>query len=191
LFFALWPDRALQVALADATQGVVLASGGRPMPAENFHVTLAFVGSVPESRVAKLEVVGRQVAAEVERAPVQLTMDSIEYWKKAKVVCATVQVSPSPGAQVPQSAGARLADTLSTALKSRLTAAGFTPDLKEFRPHVTLARKVSHPTPTTDMDPLVWRFTEFALVDSRTEPGGSAYRVLASFPWGHHEGVDP
>jgi 2'-5' RNA ligase len=122
LFFALWPNQALQAALADATRDVVFTSGGRAVPPENFHVTLAFVGSVPESRVAKVEAVGDQVAAEAERAPVQLTMDAIEYWKKAKVICAT--------ARVPRSVRARRADTLATALQSRLTAGGFTPDLK-------------------------------------------------------------
>jgi len=95
------------------------------------------------------------------------------------------------GAQPPSTASARLADNLSTALKLQLTSAGFTPDLKPFRAHVTLARKVSHSIPTMEMDPVVWRFTEFALVDSRTGPGGSAYRVLTSFPWGSHEGFDP
>ena len=170
------------------------------MPAENFHVTLAFVGSVPESRVAKVEAVGHQVAAEVARTPVRLTMDAIEYWKKAKVVCATAGVPVSAGAwppgaaraPVPQSAGARppdttgarLADTLSTALKSRLTAAGFTPDLKPFRAHVTLARKVPHGTHGGSVPPVSWIFTEFALVESRTESQGAVYRVLGSFPWG-------
>jgi len=191
LFFALWPDHALQVALADATQSVVLASGGRPMPAENFHVTLAFVGSVAESRVAKVVAVGEQVAAEVERAPVQLTMDAIEYWKKAKVVCATVQVSPSPGAWPPDATGARLADTLSTALKSRLTAAGFTPDLKPFRAHVTLARKVPHASRDHAMQSVIWSFADFALVDSRTERNGSVYTVLQTFPLGVRKGSVP
>ena len=208
MFFALWPDHALQLALANAAQRVVLACGGRAMPPENFHITLAFVGSVPASQVAKVEAVGYQVAIQVERGPVQLAMDAIEYWKKAGIVCAVAHepqstgALPSPGtagalprgtagARPPATASARLADKLSTTLKSRLTAAGFTPDLKPFRAHVTLARKVSHPIPTMDMDAVVWRFTEFALVDSRTGPGGSAYRVLTSFPWGSNEGFDP
>jgi RNA 2',3'-cyclic 3'-phosphodiesterase len=187
LFFALWPDHALQTALADVTQDVVSASGGRAVPPENFHITLAFLGSVPEPSVAKVEAVGAQVAAETEQAGVQLTLDAIEYWKKAKVVCAT--------ARVPQNAGARFADTLSTLLKSRLTAAGFTPDLRslwsvgsrqiqEFRPHVTLARKATHPIHRTGIQPVFWTFTDFALVDSRTERNGSVYTVLQTFSLG-------
>jgi 2'-5' RNA ligase len=178
LFFALWPNHALQAALADATRDVVFASGGRAVPPENFHITLAFLGSVAKSSVAKVEAVGDRVAAEVERTPVLVTLDAIEYWKKANVVCAT--------ARVPLNAAAPLADTragtLATALQSRLTADGFTPDLKPFRPHVTLARKDLRLLPTMDIDPVVWSFTEFALVESRTKPEGARYQVLRSFP---------
>ncbi|MFL6602951.1 MAG: 2'-5' RNA ligase family protein [Steroidobacteraceae bacterium] len=196
--------------MAAATQDVVLVCGGRPMPPENFHVTLAFVGSVPESSVAKVEAVGYQVAAEAERAPVQITMDAIEYWKKAKVVCATAQARQSAGDLGPDDtrnrhgdepagqriqdqreqrrlpsdtagAGARFADALAFALKSRLTAAGFTPDLKPFHPHVTLARKVPHGSRDRAMQSVSWRFTEYALVESRTQMQGAVYRVLESF----------
>jgi 2'-5' RNA ligase len=160
------------------------------VPPENFHVTLAFLGSVAESSVAKVEAVGDQVAAEVERASVQVTLDAIEYWRKAKVVCATARLPRSAGAGL----GDTLAGTLATALQSRLTAAGFTPDLKSlgsvgpgmtggFRPHVTLVRKVLHRIAAMDIDRVVWSFAEFALVESRTEPEGAVYRVLESFPW--------
>jgi 2'-5' RNA ligase len=176
LFFALWPNHALQAALADATRDVVFASGGRAVPPENFHITLAFVGSVAESSVAKVEAVGDRVAAEVERTPVLVTLDAIEYWRKAHVVCAT--------AQVQRNAGAGLADILATALQSRLTAGGFTPDLKPFRAHVTLARKVSHGTHVHTMQSVFWSFTEFALIESRTEAQRAVYRVLETFPLG-------
>jgi 2'-5' RNA ligase len=197
LFFALWPEQSLQVALADAIQDVVVASGGRAVPPGNFHVTLAFVGSVPESSVVKVEAVGAQVAAKAERAPLQLTLDAVEYWKKVKVVCAT--------ARMPQKVAARLADTLAhpaeriaTALALSLTAAGFSPDLKgpgsvggntveRFRPHVTLARKVMKPIRSIDMRPVPWSFTEFVLVQSRTEPQGAVYSVLESFPLGSQQ----
>ena len=172
MFFALWPDHALQADLADATKDVVLAAGGRAVPPENFHLTLAFVGPVSESSLAKVEAAGEQVAAEVERAPVQLILDAIEYWRKAQVVCATAQMAQN----------ARHAGALATALKSRLMAAGFTPDLKPFRAHVTLARKVPRGSHDRCMQSVLWRFADFALVDSRTGPGGSLYSVLNSWP---------
>jgi 2'-5' RNA ligase len=183
VFFALWPQPALQAALADVTRDVVLASGGRPVPFENFHVTLVFVGSVRESSVAKLKAIGEQVAAAAGRAPVQVTLDAVEYWKKAKVVCATAGVAErdAVGARQLESAGNRRAEELGGVLGSHLTSAGFTPDLKPFRAHVTLARKVSRGSRDWALQSVLWSFTEFSLVESRTQAQGAVYRVLESF----------
>jgi 2'-5' RNA ligase len=65
LFFALWPDHALQQSLAETTQTVVLAAGGRPVPPENFHLTLAFLGSVPDARISEVAALGANVASQV------------------------------------------------------------------------------------------------------------------------------
>jgi 2'-5' RNA ligase len=175
LFFALWPRDAFQVRLAEATRSVMTASGGRAVPSENFHITLAFLGSVPQRRLVEVFAIAERVADEIERPPLQLAFDGIEYWKKAKVVCATASATP-PGAT-------ELAD----ALKSRLTTAGFTPDLKPFRPHVTLVRKVLRPLPTMHIDPVVWNFREFVLLESRTEPEGAVYCTLRSYRLGNRQ----
>jgi RNA 2',3'-cyclic 3'-phosphodiesterase len=170
LFFALWPQDAFQVTLADATRSAVVGWGGRAVPPENFHITLAFLGSVPQRRLAEVVAIAGQVADEIDRPPLQLAFDGIEYWKKAQVVCATASATPP--------AAIELAD----ALKSQLTAAGFAPDLKPFRAHVTLARKVPRGSHEGTMRTVLWRFTEFALVDSRTGPEGALYSVLNSWP---------
>ena len=175
LFFALWPEHALQAALAEATRDVVTASAGRPMPSDNFHVTLAFLGSVPETRLTDVMAVGTVVATEIAPRAIQVSFTTLEYWKKPQVLCVTAP----EGSAAHSSAGAVLADSL----KSKLTAAGFTPDLKPFRAHVTLARKVAHPTRTAAPLSLVWNFTEFALVDSQTESSGPVYAVLRTFPY--------
>src|SRR5205807_403857 len=62
LFFALWPDAGQRAALVHATRKAVRSSGGRPVPEESLHVTLAFLGSVPERRVAELQAIARRVA---------------------------------------------------------------------------------------------------------------------------------
>src|SRR2546421_394268 len=88
LFFALWPSEALQSAFTHATRKAVRACGGRPVPAHNLHVTLAFLGSVPERRIPELRLISDQVAATLppEGPPLRLTFDRIEHLKKAHII---------------------------------------------------------------------------------------------------------
>jgi 2'-5' RNA ligase len=67
-------------------------------------------------------------------------------------------------------------------LQRLLVGCGFAPDLKPFRPHVTVVRNVVSPGPVGNMHPVVWRFTELVLIDSRTLPGGASYSVVESSP---------
>jgi 2'-5' RNA ligase len=182
LFFALWPDEALRAAVARATHKAVRASGGRSVPARNLHVTLLFLGSVAADRLPQLEALAARVAGANVAPPSELVFDRIEHWEKPRVLVATA--SPSPGVAIAGALAAKLFEATSRV--------GFAPDLKslgfvddvtlgEFRPHVTLARKVAHPVPAADIEPVPWRVTQFALVDSRRGPDGSEYSVLATF----------
>lgn len=209
LFFALWPSAVFQAALAAATRDVVLACGGRCVPAANFHVTLAFLGSMAEHRIRALLAVARSVAHDsgsehtgsdgalkseafgLGQCGVTLEFDRIEYWRKPRLLCATAGDKGESTGQRPESDVRQSgAGALARLLKSRLTAAGFSLDAKPFRAHVTLARKVmSGPESPSGagsdelvMRPIRWTFTDFALVDSLTAPGGSLYSVLDSWP---------
>ena len=63
---------------------------------------------------------------------------------------------------------------------SRLRA-GFTPDLRPFREHLTLARKVRYPTQAAPMRPVHWTVGGFALMASRTESTGPVYSIVESY----------
>jgi RNA 2',3'-cyclic 3'-phosphodiesterase len=169
----------MRSALIQATREAVRPSGGRPVPAGNLHVTLAFLGSVPERRWQELGEIARSAAQSLrpELAPadlsgelLELVFDHLEHWRAAHVLCASPAELPKP------------AEVLARELKDRLLGGGFTPDLKPFRPHVTVVRKVSRPGPVGRMPPVVWRFAELALVESRTLPEGALYSVVESFP---------
>jgi 2'-5' RNA ligase len=171
LFFALWPDEPARAALARATARAVRHSGGRPVPAANLHVTLAFLGAVPQSRVAELRQVARAQAASCARErPIALTFERLGHFRQAQVLCAFAAAEDSAAAQL-----------LASALQDASAAAGFNPDLKPFRAHVTVARKVAHASAPAVLRPIVWEFTAFALVDSRTEPGGPVYSVVETY----------
>jgi RNA 2',3'-cyclic 3'-phosphodiesterase len=179
VFFALWPDAALRTALARATHKAVSASAGRPVPAHNLHATLVFLGSVPDRCIPELEAIATRVAggflvrSRAHAAPPYLIFDRIEHWQKPRIICATV------GAESGE--GVAFADSLAIALRTETSCAGFAPDLKPFRAHVTVARKVARSTHSLDMHSVRWSFTGFALVESRPAPGGAIYSVINSW----------
>lgn len=180
LFFALWPEPAQQVALWQATRSEVERAGGQAVPPENFHVTLVFIGSVPQSDVDRIESIAAQVAGEVGPEPAEIGLDLFEHWKKPRIVCLTTQLPASARAS-------RIAELL----RNRLTAAGWAPDPRPLRPHITLARKVSRGGTLEMVPPVHWIFREFALIESQTGPAGSVYRCRARFPFGGLKGAPP
>ena len=173
----------MRQALVRATRKAVRASGGRPVPAVNRHVTLAFLGSVPDRRRGELAQIARAMgsSADPPGAPLELAFDHLEHWRAAQLLCAL----PS---QAPESLSA-----LGRRLQERLAASGFAPDpessrsvgvgtIKPFRPHVTLARKLDRSPQEVEMQPVTWSFTGFVLVESKTLPEGAVYTVVEKFP---------
>ncbi len=158
-----------------ATESVRAA---REVPSENLHLTLAFLGSVPESSLPAL----RELAGEASRVAgagarpgaragaLEVMLDTIDHWRRAQILCATASRKPA------EAAG------FADGFKQALCAAGFTPDLKPFRAHVTLARQVRGGPSDRRMSPVRWIFRDFALIESRTDPSGSLYSVVESWP---------
>lgn len=172
LFFAFWPEDAARAALTDAAGKAVRHSGGRPVPAANLHVTLAFLGTVPERRTDELRRLARaQAAAYACERPIALTFERFDYFRRAQVLCVLAAEDDSAAAQ-----------PIARALQDASAAAGFNPDLKPFRAHVTVARKVMRATVPAALRTVVWEFSAFALVSSRTEPAGPVYSVVESYP---------
>lgn len=163
--------------MAQATRKAAQASDGRPVPAGNLHITLAFLGSVPERRLPQLDGIARRAAVlcgaaglpPADEPRIELAFEHLEHWRPAHLLCA---VPPEPPVRMA---------ALARRLQMLLTEGGFAPDLKPFRPHVTVVRKVSRPGAAGKMQPVVWRFTELALLESRTLPEGALYSVVESY----------
>lgn len=166
LFFAFWPDDSMREALAHLTRKAARASGGRPVPVENLHSTAVFLGSVHDDRLPSVSA----AASELQHAPVQLTFDRLEHWAKPALLCL--------GCTKPQQPASDLVASLSKLLIGQ----GLAPDLKPFRPHVTIARKVARPHEVGPVHPIDWRIDQLALVESVTAPEGPRYTVLQQWP---------
>jgi 2'-5' RNA ligase len=157
LFFALWPDADVSRQLTQVARQLKLEGRNRWVDPKNYHLTLAFVGEVPATKLAVLQQIGRSL-----RAPqFAFTCDSIEFWRESRVVVAAANTAPPA-----------LFD-LSTQLNN---AVGLPPE--RLRAHVTLARKVTQPPVLQAMLPVVWRATNFSLIRSDTGGVESAYTVL-------------
>jgi 2'-5' RNA ligase len=185
LFFALWPDEAQRAVLMEACGETVRQCGARPVPAANLHVTLTFLGSVPEPRLADLSDLALRTAATFPQpaTPLGIVLQGFEYWEKPQILAV---LERGEQAQLSATSGAgQLARTLATTS----VAAGFSPDLKPFRAHVTVARKVARAPHLGEMRDVRWRFDSFALLESRTLPEGPLYSVLGSYLLGSAEKV--
>jgi RNA 2',3'-cyclic 3'-phosphodiesterase len=171
LFFALWPDRTARDALMRASAKAVRCCGGRPVPPENLHVTLVFLGSVAVRRLAELRSLARTQAAAFGRAaPLSLRFEELVHWSRPQTLGALA------GGDVTH------VQMLATALRDATLSAGFTPDLKPFRAHVTVARKAVHDRGSQALAAVEWKLDAFALLDSRTHASGPVYSVVDSYP---------
>lgn len=172
LFFALWPDEAMRARLARAVHAAARGCGGRPIPPEQWHVTLAFLGAVPAARVPELSEVASAAtrAAEVPATGLEVSLGRLVAWRAPQVLC-VLPVGP------PAALG-----RLARGLGDTLIAVGFAPDVKPFRAHVTVARKVTRPSEPRDVPVVHWRFERFALIESRTLPSGAVYSVVETYP---------
>jgi RNA 2',3'-cyclic 3'-phosphodiesterase len=167
LFFALWPDAALRLALGTRVAGIAAAAAGKPQRPDQWHVTLEFMGQVPRERQPAL----RAAAGRVHRSSSTISFDRVEHWRKPLVVCLVASRVPAGLAE------------LVNQLRVALTEEGFTTESRPFRPHVTLARKVHAATDSYLEPPFAWRCRGFALVRSVTDPAGSRYEPL---DWWNH-----
>ena len=162
LFFALWPPLVTARALSDWLLALKQETAGRPVRAENIHLTLAFLGEAePERAIAAARRVrGQRHALPIEEA---------RYWKHNAIVwVGPLAMPPALGDLVGQ-------------LHAALRGEGFELEERPFAAHVTLLRKaravrVLPPPPRVE-----WPVDEFVLVRSRVSREGASYEPLERF----------
>lgn len=166
VFYAIVPPLALAEALGELARNVGERVHGRIVPAENLHLTLAFVGAWPRSDLASVIAAG----AVAHAPPFRLTLDTLGSFRRAGI--AWVGPSHPPPQLV----------TLATSLGDALQANEVTYDARVFRPHVTLARRLRAPGPNGTIEPLTWDVDAFSLMESCATGQGVRYVALATWP---------
>jgi len=162
LFFALWPDVAVQHALAEWARTCHAVCGGRSPEPDKLHVTLAFLGEIEAGRYRAL----LEIADSLAGPGFELILNRIDYWRRNRIVYA------SPG-RVPD----RLAK-LARCLAARLARAGYRVDGRNYLPHVTLLRDAKRAPDNLNMAPLTWTVSTMSLVETRRANGKLVYRQL-------------
>lgn len=162
LFYALWPDAAARAAL-QRLQGE-LSLTGRRVPAENLHITLAFLGDRPS---AHLPLLGN-ILKSLPPPALRLELNRLGYFRNSRIAWVGMHTVPETLTG--------LHDELIQALArsgDRYQAPG------RFVPHVTLARGATA-LPENAFEPVLWETSQLVLVRSILEPDGSRYQVLAT-----------
>ena len=160
LFFALLPDDHTQQALQQLSTALPLTTRQR-IRAENFHITLVFIGSVNKELMPKII----ELAQPIKIQAMSLVFDQLEYWRGADVLCLTCS-RPEP-----------LLTNLVTQLSTPLADLEIKLDTRPYCPHVTLARHI-HELPTTKFQPITWNAQQFALMESVSDTSGVIYQPL-------------
>lgn len=137
---------------------------GRPVPAENLHLTLAFLGAQPAERLDTLY----QVAESLRSQPFEITLERLHCTPRGLL---WLEPAQSPGALL------QLAD----ALRAGLTDVAIPFDSQAFRPHLTVFRDGAA-LPGAAPPAYRWLVDRFALYRSDSVPGGVRYRTLREWP---------
>lgn len=162
LFFACDPGRVVR--------GRILAARplhqGRTVDADNLHLTLAFLGSVPEGRLGELYA----MAETIQLNSFRLNLDRLGHWRQGGILWMAPSKTPQP-----------LSD-LAAGLARGLADLGFDPEQRRYKPHITLARRVRGFSAGGAIAPVHWWVSGFHLMESVPVGTGVRYRRLKRWP---------
>jgi 2'-5' RNA ligase len=163
VFFALWPDDATRAAISRATRDAVGSSGGRPIAKERLHMTVAFLGELTAAGLERARAV-----PPIAVGPFELSLDAVGVWPESKILWLAPTAPPDSLMQ------------LEAKLWEALVERGFRSEDRDYRPHVTLARR-ARPV-EANVEPVVFSVRELAFVESFPEGRNVHYEVLERWP---------
>lgn len=158
LFYALWPCASTRMALTQLQPPLA----GRQTHHEDLHLTLAFLGAQPASRLPALH----DILTALPTPSMALQLDRIGYFPNSRIAWAGMQSTPAALSSLRENLLAQLAGHgINGAARGAFT------------PHVTLARNAPPPEPVA-INPIHWQAQQLVLVESLTQDNGVRYRIL-------------
>ncbi|MEM7256602.1 MAG: RNA 2',3'-cyclic phosphodiesterase [Pseudomonadota bacterium] len=140
----------------------------RRVPAQNLHITLAFLGNIDQSVAADIS---DMIAEKSLVAAFSMTFDQVGYWPQPQVLWLGAQ-NPTPPV-----------NELAEGCRSIANRAGISVKGRQFEPHITLARKPSQPPQAPLLDPsFTIEFDTLCLCESFLDKRGARYQVREAWP---------
>ena len=174
---------AWAVEVGESVRGAMPDLGAKWVRPESLHLTLSFLGSVPEERIPSL---GAALASIQAPAPFSLGLAGLGGF---------------PSLRRPKVLWAGLTGELHRLKELQAQVAEATdpynakPDSRPYNPHLTLARLKTPTSIPAEVGGHVgagpsWQVTHFSLMQSTLQRGGSVYKELVAFPLegGRHYG---
>jgi 2'-5' RNA ligase len=178
-FFAIELAEPARRAAADVVAVLRARPGGdavRWVRPENLHVTLRFLGEIAPALQAPLAAQVRAQTAAL--APFALQLGGLASFPPAR----------RPRVLVLELAPGEPLAALASAVERGVVAAGFAPEPRPFRGHLTLGRMRERGAPPSlaalAVPPVVFDVTESVLFASELHPSGSRYTPLERVPLG-------
>lgn len=168
LFFALKPSAATLKAIERLRNTLPQPEPSRTVPLGNTHLTLAFLGDTPRPLIDELKT----QAALIQAPKTSLVLDSLGWFRRSQVLWLGPSEIPEPVA------------LLAGELRQLSGDLGLHQESREFRPHVTLYRKVRHrpPWPEHISPPITLSCENYGLYASLSQHGRTHYLQLGQWP---------
>jgi 2'-5' RNA ligase len=160
VFFALCPEPAIRQSLQQQMLG--LERIARPVAVEKLHLTLLFLGSLVESQ---LECVCAVVQS-MRQARFALCLDRVLVKKRQGMLWLSPSVIPPALVELEQQ------------LRLRLAACDLNLEMRGFKPHLTLVRKLRLFSHIPEINLPLWAVESFVLLESVVQTGGNRYQQV-------------
>ncbi|MEZ5571954.1 MAG: RNA 2',3'-cyclic phosphodiesterase [Halioglobus sp.] len=167
VFFGLELDTATTIQVS-SWRDRQLAGIGKPVPAANFHVTLAFVGALSDPAIERLCLSVDDWTARATPEGAMLEFNCTGYWPRPGIYWLGAETWPAQLGGLAHKLS-RLAGAVGAKHDDRNT----------FQPHITLYRQCPDAPPAPAQPPLIsFTYQHFSLFESRPGKSGVSYHVL-------------
>ena len=159
LFVGLWPNSEVRSRLTTVQTEFRLSESSRITPPEKFHITLLFLGDVPETKIDSV----KDFIQDFQFDPFSIELNCVGFWPGNRTIWVGADdVSP---------------ELIELVGRVRKGLVRLGKDRRKIIPHITLARKAKKRI-RGSIDPIHWQVHHIELIRSTLLSDGSKYELV-------------